>query len=107
MKGVLIVPFYGCVEVEHAGGLEAVCMLLAAHRIDCVRLLDAAVYVDDEGLFGEPAEFFKICDADGEWSEWIAGRGLVVGTGRGGTDADSPLSAEQVRARVRYGRRVP
>lgn len=56
------------------------------------------VYVDEEGLFKEPAVFFH-------WRGFhqpLAGSGLVVGTDDDGNTVDCKTSLEQVKARVRF-----
>lgn len=95
--------------VDHAGGLAAVLALIEARAVDAFRLpeRDAAIYIDDEGLFpGPPLLGFQVW-ADGEWSQFFAGRGLVVGTTPDRRDAPAPFTVEEFAPRVRFAAWLP
>lgn len=57
------------------------------------------VYVDDEGLLKRPKFFFR-CPG---YPEWLAGNGLIIGTGEQGESKSTELSLSEVKAQVLFG----
>lgn len=109
MNAILIDPVDRKLElVEHSGGLRSICALVQCSSIDAVRLeRGAAIYVDDEGLLvGPRPDLWKLSyqtdDGETVWTHWLAGRGLLVGTTRGGKDAKTPFSIAEIEPRIRW-----
>ena len=97
MKSYLIDPFAMTVtEVDHDGSLKSIYELLDCHTIDAVRPegIQDVIYVDDDGLSGGPEQAFFYCEAYPHHS--LAGKGLWVGTKRGGNDAPPKMPIEPV-----------
>lgn len=57
------------------------------------------VYIDDEGLFGA-THFFRIKDINGGMP--LAGKGIVVGTGKDGASANAKTSKSELLEMVRW-----
>ena len=57
------------------------------------------VYIDDEGLFGA-THFFRIKDINGGMP--LAGKGIVVGTGKDGASANAKTSKGELLEMVRW-----
>lgn len=70
---------------------------------DCVQWeqgnTSETVYVDDEGLLKEPKHFF-CCPG---YPQWLAGNGLILGTGSHGESKPSQLTLEEVQRKVVFG----
>ncbi len=57
------------------------------------------VYIDDEGLF-DATHFFRIKDINGGMP--LAGKGIVIGTGKEGASADAKTSESELLEMVRW-----
>jgi hypothetical protein len=103
MKAILIDPFNKTVtEVEHNGNYKHIYELLSheTHPVDCFTAVGIdngdTIFVDDEGLFKEPTEFFVYLGYD----QPLAGKGLVLGCNDDG-DSVAPVSTlEQVKKHI-------
>lgn len=110
MRGILICPGTAeIIEVEvpkGEGQLQAIYDLLGVDLITCVAYSEdcreETVYVDDEGLLKDPHLFFKVPFVEGH--QWLAGRGLILGTNfETGESISSALPLERVRREVTFG----
>lgn len=98
MKAILIDPFTQTVKrVEFEGDYTAIYEWIRAPCFSVVKLhREAALYVDDEGLFrGKDQRYFEVLDS----GEKIGGRGLVLGVDKEGGDKDVPEDIAEVLVR--------
>jgi len=102
MKALLIDPHLQTVtEVEYGGVLEDLYRLTHCEIVEAVGIGKGdVVYVDEEGLFHDPAKqaFFVISD----FHQPLAGYGLVVGVTGSGADASPKTTLAQLRGRVSF-----
>lgn len=91
--------------VEIDGSLASIYAALSheKHPVDCIDALrlpgSDVIYLDDEGLFKDHDHWFRLHG----YHQPLRGRGLVVGTDRGGNAKAPDISIEQVRRNVQIG----
>lgn len=78
MKGILIDPFKRSLEVvDFDGSLKDLYRLLNCNCFERVQISHTHhIYVDESGLLTSPTHFFK----HPYYPNWIAGKGLILGT---------------------------
>lgn len=100
MRAYLIDPTARTVtEVEHDGSLESVYRLTNSACVAAARFnrLGDFVYVDEDAS-AQPSDFFTIPGLP----EPLAGRGLVLGGGADGQDAEPAVSLAELREVVGF-----
>ena len=98
VRGILIDPATDTVkQVEYNGKLEHLYQLIGCRCVDLAQLQNGdVVWVDDEGLFSNSFGFL----IEGLT---LAGKGLVLGTGKDGESTHAKHSVQDVRAKTRMG----
>ncbi len=105
IRGILIIPETREVkEVEVKTGSKEVDSIDELLQVDIFTVLNwnkkgETLYVDDEGLLKDPHFFFRYPG----YPEWLAGRGLILGTKSDGSSKSSALDLEEVRKMVIFG----
>ena len=99
MRTILINPEdKSFTEIEHDGDYKSIYKHLNCELFDVVRVDDADIYVDDEGLYNN--NYFFMFDGIGQP---LAGRGLVFGVvDEEGNDTPCTLSIEDLEKRVSF-----
>ena len=102
MKAILIdVKNEEIKEVEFDGTLHDIYELVDCATFDVVRLDETnGIYVDDEGLFVEDQLFFTYHGDN--YSQTLAGNGLILGVNGGGETISPTLTVEEVREAVDF-----
>lgn len=102
MRAIVIDPFdRTATEVVISGNdLQEIYATLGVTCIDAVRLPEGdVIYVDDEGLLKGATGFFHLV---GLTPNPLAGRGLLVGSGADGSDADPVIQISAVISRLKF-----
>lgn len=109
-KGILIDPVAKTVEpVEYEDTLEGLYTVLGCSMIEATGrgILPGrdVAYVDEEGLFAETKAWWRYnrTACRGAEHQWLANRGLIVGTDDEGENATPKTTLEQARAMVEFG----
>lgn len=80
-------------EIQYNGNIEEIYQALNCQTFTIVRLENGdTVFVDDEGLLGNPQNFFTIAD----YGTPIAGNGLVLGETLDGESKDCASTVDEV-----------
>ena len=102
MKAILIdVKNEEIKEVEFDGTLHNIYDLVDCATFDVVRIDETnGIYVDDEGLFVEDQLFFTYHGDN--YSQTLAGNGLILGVNGGGETISPTLTVEEVQEAVDF-----
>ena len=102
MKALLIDPFMETVqEIDYSGDWKDIRTLLKCDIFATVYFDDMStdsVFVDDEGLFVDDQRFFKL----GNYTQPLAGYGLVLGCNEEGDSVDCMSTLEDVAKQVEW-----
>lgn len=116
MKAILICPFAKTVtETEIDTGLAAIYAALSTDDIqvgtfqiinlDVVDRVRNTLYVDEDARLRRPA--LKCGFEFGNYHTTLLGRGLILGTSRGGESRSTTYGIQQIRIGVRFGEYGP
>mgnify|MGYP003113218032 FL=1 len=102
MKAILIdVKNEEIKEVEFDGTLHNIYDLVDCATFDVVRIDETnGIYVDDEGLFVEDQLFFTYHGDN--YSQTLAGNGLILGVNGGGETISPTLTLEEVQEAIDF-----
>tara|TARA_R110002167_G_scaffold254765_5_gene460996 strand:- start:2506 stop:2898 length:393 start_codon:yes stop_codon:yes gene_type:complete len=102
MKALLIDPFMETVqEIDYSGDWKDIRTLLKCDIFATVYFDDMStdsVFVDDEGVFVDDQRFFKL----GNYTQPLAGYGLVLGCNEEGDSVDCMSTLEDVAKQVEW-----